>query len=193
MSLPDYTSRVCIIVFLLSALLVLDADAQRRKDRHRIRVMPEGETCLYQIRDQTNQDLLVISPGGLVTIQARRGLWVDVFVEDDARGVPGTRNRRTLALRAQAPRDTLVARTAVGRSTEHQLKIQCCMSRDRGPTCPRWTDAQPHPTDDERRNGTSSAFLPSDPVARGPSAPMSGDRPPSSPPGGPVMRVEEEQ
>ena len=85
MRLLNRSSLVCIITLLLSAVFVLDADAQRRQDRHRIRVMPEGETCLYQIQDQTNQDLLVVSPGGRVTIQARRGLWVDVFVEDDAR------------------------------------------------------------------------------------------------------------
>lgn len=195
MDLCSRCIQFCVVLLLLSAGLVPEADAQSQKDRHRIRVTPEGDACLYQIQGQDNQDLFVVSPGGLVTIQARGGLWVDARVEDDPRGVPGTRNRRMLALRTQAPRDTLIARSSMGRSTEHRVRIQCCTSRVRGRACPRWTDAQPYKTESGRLNEGASGFIRgSSPDVRGPSAPSSEINGPSDPPppGGPVMRVEEE-
>src|SRR6056297_1296130 len=97
--------------------------AQNRSDRYLIHVSPDDSTCRYQIQDQPNHDVFLIRPGGLLTVQARGGLWVDLSVEDDPRGVPGTRNQRSLALRENAPRDTLTVRSAIGRSTEHRVRL----------------------------------------------------------------------
>jgi hypothetical protein len=91
-------------------------------------VAPEGGFCVYEVQNQANQDFFVINPGGRVLVQAQRGLWVGVFVQNDPRGIPGTRNRRMVALRTQVPRDTLLVRSAIGRPTEHQVQIQCSLS-----------------------------------------------------------------
>lgn len=186
---------LCTCLLLLSFSLPFEADAQSRKDRHRIRVAPEGESCVYEIQNQANQDFFVINPGGRVLVQAQRGLWVDVFVQNDPRGIPGTRNRRMVALRKQVPRDTLFVRSAIGRPTEHQVQIQCCLSRGQGRACPRWSDARPPTTETGRPDGGSSSVLGSTSDLRGPAAsppPVSLTDPPR-PPGGPVMRIEEEQ
>ena len=47
---------LCTSLLLLSFSLPFEADAQPWKDRHRIRVVPEGESCVYEIQNQANQD-----------------------------------------------------------------------------------------------------------------------------------------
>lgn len=179
-------------VFLLGALLATVASGQSRSGSAHIVVEPKGAACVYQIQDQTDQDLLIVAPDSAVTVEARRGLWVDVSVEDDPRGVPATRNLRALSLRSDQGRGSLVARSAIGRSTEHRLHIQCCTERAEGRGCPRWMDAQPPSMNTGALRDVP--VLPPDigGAARGPSALLPLPRPSEMPPGGPVMRVEEQ-
>ena len=216
-------STLLLALILLCPLLHVDATAQnRRSDRHVIRVTPgttsEGARgCFYEIQGQADQDLFAISPGGLVTVRALRGLRVDVAVDNDPGGIPGTRNRRATALGRSAPQDTLVARSAIGRSTDHRVRIQCCpdlRGRGRGQECPRWTDALPStlgtgalrmaPLPPDRMATASWTGAARGPMARPALPPPAhpgdqplGNQPPGNqplgnqPPGGPVMRVEE--
>ena len=191
-----YTTLLLVLA-ALSLAFVRPSAAQNRSDRYLIHVSPEASTCRYQIQGQPNQDVFLIRPGGLLTVQARGGLWVDVSVEDDPRGVPGMRNRRGAALRQNAPRDTLIARDAIGRSTEHHVRIQCCLQRGRrADACPQWTDALPPET--TTGDAHPGRMLPphSTQTMRGPSVlslpPMPAPLPIPLPPGGPVMRVEED-
>lgn len=181
----------CLPLLVVGACLTTIAAGQSRGSAH-IVVEPKGATCIYQIQNQTDQDLLIVAPDSAVTIEARRGLWVDVSVEDDPRGVPATRNLRALSLRTNAGRGRLVARSAIGRSTEHRLHIQCCTERAEGRGCPRWMDAQPPSMNTGALHDVP--VLPPDigVAARGPSALLPLPRPTEMPPGGPVMRVEEQ-
>lgn len=189
-----------LAVAVASLALAPPSAAQNRSDRHLIQVSPEDSTCRYQIQGQPDQDVFLIRPGGFLTVQARGGLWVDVSVENTPRGIPGTRNQRSLALRDNAPRDTLTVRSAIGRSTEHRVRIQCCLERGRRTNeCPQWTDALPPET--TTGDATPRRVPPShsSQTVRGPSAMpdpavLPGSFPPAPlPPGGPVMRVEEEE
>ena len=179
-------------VLLLGVLFTSGAAGQSRSGSAHIVVEPKGATCVYQIQDQTDQDLVIVAPDSVVTVEARRGLWVDVTVEDDPRGVPATRNLRAVSLRPDQDRGRLVARSAIGRSTEHRLRIQCCTERAEGRGCPRWMDAQPPSMDTGELQNVP--VLPAEEVigARGPSALLPLLRPSEMPPGGPVMRVEEQ-
>jgi len=188
-----------LLLAVAVASLAPPSAAQNRSDRYLIQVSPDDSTCRYQIQDQPDQDVFLIRPGGLLTVQARGGLWVDVSVEDNPRGIPGTRNQRSLALRDNAPRDTLTARSAIGRSTEHRVRIQCCLERGRRTDeCPQWRDALPPET--TTGDATPRRMPPphSSRAMRGPSAMpdpavLPVPFPPAPlPPGGPVMRVEEE-
>jgi len=201
-----YTALVAILL-LGGATICSTARAQAppAKEQHTILVRPQGNTCVYQIRDQTNQDLFVVRPNGAVVVRAQNGLWVDVTVDDaevrsadGPRSVSGVQNSRSsFTLRPQASQaafqDALTVRSSIagGASTEHRMRIQCCPERARGQECPAWQDAQPYdPASGER--GGSASLLPSNrgKVARGPMAAPVPLTP--LPPGGPVMRVEEE-
>lgn len=203
---------VAAYLFAGYGLLAPDASAQNpaaAKDRHTIVVEPGADACTYRIQGQTNQDVFVIRPQGRLTVRALRGLWVDVSVEDDvrtidneARRVPGMRRQRTLALRqprGQALRqDTLSVRAAIGQTTEHRVRIECCPRQTRSQGCPEWQAAQPYDasTGDAGRprfydpNRTPAFTGPSAAPVRLPAALVA---PPSLPlpPGGPVMRIEE--
>jgi hypothetical protein len=203
-------SPTCCLVLIAAVLWstgliasTASAQAPPAKERHTIAVRAQGNTCVYQIMDQANQDLFVVRPNGAVILRAQSGLWVDIAVEDaevqgssGARNVPGTRNRRSFALRPQAPQDAFTARSVLegASSTEHRVRIQCCPTRERGQGCPAWQDAQPHnPASGE--SGGSASLLDSGAgmMMRGPAAPPAVHSPLPLPPGGPVMRVEEEQ
>jgi hypothetical protein len=161
-----------------------DVAAQSRSDRYVIRVFEQADVCRYQIQDHADQDLFHIRPGGTVTIQTKEALWVDVAIQDDSRGTPGTRSRRSVALRSANDGDVITARSSLGRSTEHKVQIQCCVERREQEECPKWTDARPPRT----AMGTGDPGLSGLP-ARGPAAGAVTE--PALPPGGPVMRVDE--
>ncbi len=200
-----YTALVAILLWGGATICsTAHAQAPPAEERHTILVRPQGNTCVYQIVGQANQDLFVVRPNGAVVIRARNGLWVDVAVEDaevattvpSAGRVPGTRNRRSFALRPQAPQDAFTVRSAVEgtASTEHRVRIQCCPTRERGQGCPAWQDAQPHdPASGERGGSASLLDHSTGTMMRGPAAPPAVSTPRPVPPGGPVMRVEEEQ
>jgi hypothetical protein len=175
-----------------SLCLAPPADAQNRSDRYQILVSPHPDGCQYQIEEQVNQDLFIMRPGGQLTVDAREGLWVDVTVEDDARGIPGTRNRRSLSLRQNESRAVLTARSSIGKNTEHRVRIQCCKSRNPRAECPAWTDAVPPTTTTgsldapvlpPERTGIASSRGPAVVLAPVSSSPL--------PAGGPVMQIEE--
>jgi len=176
------------LVFLLTLLLLglppAQAEAQSRSDRYVIRVFEQADVCRYQIRGHADQDLFHIRPGGTVSIQTKEALWVDVTVQDDARGTPGTRSRRSLALRRENAGGVITARSTIGRSTDHKVQIQCCPERGARDECPKWMDARPPRT----TMGTGDPELSGLP-ARGPAAGAVSK--PALPPGGPVMRVDE--
>jgi hypothetical protein len=168
-----------------------------------IAVAPADNACTYRIRNQQNQDRFSLRPAGVLRVQVRGGLWVDVTVEDDAAaGIPGTRAGRTLVLRGanggRAVRDSLVARSAVGETTEHQVHVQCCLEESRGQgqgqECRRWADARPpemttgvlRPGALPRPHRPAEARGPAAPPLRTASTPLK-----PLPPGGPVMEVQE--
>lgn len=176
------------------------ANAQPAKERHTILVRPQGDTCEYEITGQTNQDLFIARPNGAVILRVQGGLWVDAGVEDGSvrgangpRSVPGAQNRRNFALRTQTPQDAFTVRSRIGQTTEHRVRIQCCANRNRGRGCLEWQDAQPFNPTAQEGGGGSASLLPFDSgsMMRGPVAPPAPPVP--LPPGGPVMRVEEEQ
>lgn len=165
-----------------------DAVAQNRSDRYTIIVKADDGTCRYQIRNQANQDLFVIAPGGVVSVLPRGDIWVDVAVEDDLRGTPGTQNERSMALRQADESRALMARGDIGRSTEHKVRIECCPERRGRNECPRWVEAQP-PSVSMGSMGIEPVGIDAGMPLHGPSA---GDTPrPALPAGGPIMRVEE--
>lgn len=175
-----------------SLCLAPSADAQNRSDRYQIFVSPHPGGCQYQIEGQVDQDLFVMRPGGKLTVRAREGLWVDVAVDNDAGGIPGTRNRRSLALRQNAPRAVLTARSAIGKNTKHRVRIQCCKSESPRAECPAWTDAVPPapatgaldaPALPPERTGMASSRGPAVFPVPASSSPL--------PAGGPVMQIEE--
>lgn len=176
---------LCVLFLSLSFLAPPDAEAQRRSDRYTINVFDDDGTCRYQIANQADQDLFLIRPGGSVTVRTKGKLWVDVTVEDDPRGTPGARSQRAMALREENQSNALMARSAIGRSTEHKVRIQCCPSLGGRNECPRWVDAQPP-------SRSMGAILPGDEMTapRGPSTvePVG----PAWPAGGPIMRVDED-
>jgi len=86
-----------------------------------------------------------------------------------------------VALRTRVPRDTLFVRTAIGRPTEHQVQIQCCLSRGQGRACPRWTDARPPTTETGRSDDGSGSVLGSTSDAPGPRS-VAPTRPPDRSP-----------
>jgi len=197
---PGLRSAALLLAIAVAGLAFAPSSAaQNRSDRYLIHVSPDDSTCRYQIQGQPTQDVFLIRPGGLLTVQARGGLWVDLSVEDDPRGVPGTRNQRSLALRGNAPRDTLTVRSAIGRSTEHRVRIQCCLQRGRRANeCPQWTDALPPETTTGDAAPRRMPPQPSSRTMRGPAAMPDPaalslpSLPTPLPPGGPVMRVEED-
>lgn len=185
-----------VLIILASTLLATSAVAQTPKERHRIVIEPGTEACVYRIHDQVNQDVFVTRPGGAVVFRALRGLWVDISVEDAPGAVPGTQHRRALALRTRTPQNAFTVRGGRGQTTEHRVRIQCCLNRTRGPGCPQWTDAVPHvPAPDPGGNalwlGPRSALRGHGPAPQVAPPPFRAS--PTVPPGGPVMRVEEEQ
>ena len=182
------------------AAAVPTANAQPAKERHTILVRPQGGACMYEITGQANQDLFVVRPNGAVILRAQEGLWVDASVEDvrveranGQRSVPGAQNRRSFALRPRTPQDAFTVRGQMGQTTEHRVRIQCCANRDRGQGCLEWQDAQPFDPSAQQGGGGSAFLLRPDAgtMLRGPAAPPAPPVP--LPPGGPVMRVEEEQ
>ncbi|PEN11088.1 hypothetical protein CRI94_16845 [Longibacter salinarum] len=176
--------RIALLVLASFLLLPLEAAGQNRSDRYLIRVYDDGGTCRYQIQNHANQDLFNIRPAGTLTVASKGNLWVDVTVQDDPRGTPGTRSQRSIAVREQNGKGMVTARSAIGRSTEHKVQIQCCLVRGSRNECPKWTDALPP--------DTSMGWMPSVPEgmpSSGPSATEPLD--PPQPPGGPVMRVDE--
>jgi hypothetical protein len=76
------------------------------------------------------------------------------------------------------------ARSTIGRSTDHKVQIQCCPERGARDECPKWMDALPPRT----TMGTGDPGLRGLPE-RGPTAGTATE--PMQPPGGPVMRVDE--
>ena len=196
---PARCTALVAILFLSAMAILSTASAQAlpAKERHTILVRPQGNTCVYQIMDQSNQDLFVIRPNGAVILRAQQGLWVDVSVEDadGPRNAPGNQNRRSFALRQRTPQDAFTVRGSINRTTEHRIQIQCCPERGaRGRGCPAWQDAQPYdPTAGESGGGSAFLIRPDEgAMRRGPAAPEEVAAPPTVPPGGPVMRVEEE-
>ena len=180
----------CTLLFLFPAPDA--ATAQNRSDRYVIRVYEDGDACRYQIQDQIDQDVFHILPTGSVQVKARGSLWVDVTVQDDARGTPGTRSRRSVALRDANEGRTLTARSALGRSTEHKVSIQCCPTRRGRSECPQWIDAQPPPTTTGRAEPSDDLLPSHGPSAGAPPPPTHpSSQPPQQPAGGPTMRVEE--
>lgn len=175
---------LCVVLLSLGFLAPSGAEAQSRSDRYTINVFDDDGTCRYQIANHADQDLFRIRPGGTVTVRTKGRLWVDVSVEDDPRGTPGARSQRLMTLRRENQSNALKARSAIGRSTEHKVRIQCCPSLGRRDECPRWVDAQPP-------SRSTGAILPRDAMTapRGPSTeePVA----PSWPAGGPIMRVDE--
>lgn len=179
---------LCLFAFTLS--VPERAEAQSRADRYTILVFEDGDMCRYQIQDHSDQDVFNIAPGGMLTIMAKGGLWVDSSVQDDPRGTPGTRSQRTVAVREEDGSQSFTARSEIGRSTEHKVQIQCCPSRRGRNECPKWIDAEPPRTS----TGAVGMDAPG-PEQRGPSAgePVPSEQPIGSeqPAGGPVMRVDE--
>ena len=197
------------VLLLVTAVFapITYAQAPPAKERHTILVRPQGNTCVYQIADQTNQDVFIVRPNGAVVVRAQNGLWADVTVEDaevrganGPRSVPGVQNsRRGFTLRPEASQvafqDAFNVRSSIaeGTSTEHRVRIRCCPERGRGQECPAWQDAQPYSPMSQDGGGGSASLLPFNHsnLARGPMA--APPAPPTPlPPGGPVMRVEEE-
>ena len=203
--LPACRLALIAVVLWSTGLIASTASAQAppAKERHTIAVRAQGNTCVHQILDQANQDLFVVRPNGAVVLRAQNGLWVDVAVEDaevqgssGVRSVPGARNRRSFALRPQAPQDAFTVRSVLegASSTEHRVRIQCCPTRERGQGCPAWQDARPHnPASGEGGGRASRLDAGTHMMMRGPAALPAAHTPLPFPPGGPVMRVEEEQ
>ena len=93
--LPACRLALIAVVLWSTGLIASTASAQAppAKERHTIAVRAQGNTCVYQILDQANQDLFVVRPNGAVVLRAQNGLWVDVAVEDaEVQGSSGVRS-----------------------------------------------------------------------------------------------------
>lgn len=196
-------SRAILGFALLLLAAVQLASAQPLKERHNIHVFspdtPEqSEMCYYRIDEQTDQDVLRIAPQGIVRFYTDQGLWVNIEVQDDARGRSGTPGDGRVNLRRGRPVAQLAVREAIGESTEHKISIRCCMGRSPNACTNNWIEAQPYAQDLGMRGIGEDAWLGMTPRTspRGPNA-MDGipaTRAPSSTPmpgGGPMMEIEE--
>ena len=220
---PVKEIRFLSAAVLASALAFVSAPVQAQAVRslHRIEVFQADDVCYYQIQEQTNQDLLRITPLGAVVFQARGEVKVRIEIEDvqtTAGRVAGAAGEKNATLDAGRPVQSLAVRGARGESTEHKIQIQCCPER-RLFRC-QWSDAQPVSASREvgqRLDGrspsggaTEGRFWAGDylvPPQRGPNAGRPVPEHTSSPerihlperiptlppvgPGGPVMKIEE--
>jgi hypothetical protein len=187
---------------LLSGLWVAEAEAQRRS-LHRIVMHQEGEVCYYQIQDQADQSAFRITPLGAVLFQSRGGVKVRVEVADaevdDGRGtrrpIPGVAGNKKAEVSGGQPVQSLAVREAQGVDTDHKVNIQCCT--DRNLFGCKWSDAQPAQSSAEM-GAVPGSFLDFGAAPSGPN-PMRGPAPSDPywmiaplPPGGPVMKIEED-
>lgn len=207
-------SRALLTASILTLAIAASTSAQPRKSNHDIRVYTQGSTCYYQIDEQQNQDLFRIAPGGGVRFYANQGsaarMLINIEVQNDASGRSGAQGNGRASLQTGKPVATIKARNAIGQTTQHPVRIQCCLNAT-GNQCPNWLEAQPY-------TGSTSGLGPqwedatwSIPVIRtaahGPFAPdelthderaagVSPEVPRSLPRplpgGGPVMEVEED-
>jgi len=194
---------------LLLAMTQL-ASAQPRKSQHNIYVFapretPEqGETCYYRIDQQSDQDRLRITPAGIVRFYTARDLWVNIEVQDDARGRRGAKGNGQAGLRSGRPVAQLTVRDAIGETTEHKVSINCCFGRSQNACAGRWAEAQPYRSQDRNLgaripNETTWPVSTSDVHVHGPRALDGGKAPHASypsplpmPGGGPMMEIDEE-
>lgn len=195
---------------LLMLAMTQLASAQPRKSQHNIYVFapreaPEqSETCYYRIDQQSDQDRLRITPAGIVRFYTARELWVEIEVQDDARGRSGARGNKQASLRRGRPVAQLAVRDAIGETTEHKVSINCCLARSPNACANNWVEAQPYSPQDQNLgartlNGTMWPQSTSEAHVHGPQALDEGEAlhpvsplPIPMPGGGPMMEIDEE-
>lgn len=148
-------------------------------------VKPVQHIRVYRVADQLDQDLIVVPPRGRVIFQFQGGVRGIALITQAPDGTSGTQGANVVTS-GRGPDRTLDVRRELGRTTEHQIRIQCCMDRQ-GQTCERWQDAVATPEDLGQRSAA-----PRD-AHSGPSAPddIQPDPPTGSETGGPKMKVRE--
>lgn len=165
--------------------LVPAVGAQTAPPVQHIRIQEEGGQCVYRLADQQDQDEFTIQPDGRVVFQFLRGLKATALITQAPDGAPGARGANVIVIGQGGPR-SLDVRRAIGRDTEHQVRIQCCMER-RGNDCSRWRDAVAAEMGIGFRTGAHGEPSRSGPAA--PEADPTTDVEPTT--GGPKMKVQE--
>ncbi len=180
-------SGVLRLTILAGLAWSLPASAQPVKPVQHIRIRAEANQCVYRIMDQVDQDVIVVPPRGKVLFQFQGGVRGIAQITQSPDGTPGTEGG-SVVTSGLGPERTLDVRRSIGRTTEHQVRIQCCMDR-RGRMCNRWLDAAGADQDQDlgqHAGGPLEAL----------SGPSAQDAVPADPatvsgPGGPKMKVQE--
>jgi len=205
-SRPSSLAALVFLTLMILASLPGEAAAQERKSIHYISITASGadNTCFYQIEDQENQDLLRITPRGALIFTSSANVPIETTIEPDAEGNTGVAggqgtNTFTTSERGVTP---IAVRAAIGKSTDHQVRIQCCTDRSLFGGC-KWTPAEPISSESGQMGYAPQTMPPhtmqTAPAPHGPSAPsvlpdLLRDLAPHNPTrtGGPVMKIEED-
>lgn len=180
---------VALLLALLCGLTQV-ATAQDMKKTQKIRIFEQNDICVYEIEEQTDQDLFRIPPRGVVLFKTFDDFEVNIEIKDDPNtGVGGTQGSNTARLQGGQNIQILVVRLKQGKDSQHQVEIQCCLTKNADGTC-AWT-----PVESASSSGLGMlepAFQQGDPMSGPNAADSSGKNGPVGT-GGPTMEVEEDE
>jgi hypothetical protein len=188
-------------------VLPYETAAQDRKAVHYIAISGSttDNTCHYQIEGQDDQNQFRIAPRGALIVTSSADFAVETTIEPDAAGtagIAGDPRQNTFEVKAGSV-TPIAVRRAMGKNTEHLVRIRCCTDRGFFGGC-KWAPAEPLPAEPQQMGYAPQRLSPRSPEAfpapHGPSAPamLPDVRPDNAVPGsptrtgGPVMKVEED-